>query len=183
MTRQAFTPRLTLFLFLSNRVKVLIFFIFWLIMSPRNWKLSLMKKIIRSECIVYYCVFIGAGSLELIPKAVCSGLVSSRCWVSVVTDGMLLGTGGCNWLWGMLPSLWASGCRWCGSCLLCCPCPASLLDAGWGVSAKIAQSQECCQLLEVLTAGLCYAWIGHLYCTTDGDCQAEYVMRIIGVMI
>lgn len=35
-------------------------------MSLLNWKLLLMKKIIRSECIVYYCVFIGAGSLELI---------------------------------------------------------------------------------------------------------------------
>lgn len=51
-----------------------------------------------------------------------------------------------------------------------------LLDAGWGVSAKVAPESG------VLPApggfGLQASvgvWIGHLYCTTDGDCQAEYV--------
>lgn len=65
---------------------------------------------------------------------------------------------------------------------LCCLCRVfpralrSLLDAGWGMSAKVAPE------LGALPApggfGLQASvgvWIGHLYCTTDGDCQAEYV--------
>lgn len=69
-----------------------------------------------------------------------------------------------------------------GAAFLCCLCWVSpstrrpLLDAGWGVSAKVASE------LGVLPTpggfGLQASvgvWIGHLYCTTDGDCQAEYV--------
>ena len=96
-----------------------------------------------------------------------------------MTDGMLLVT------WRHVLHLEAvrDACPVFGlGCLLCCLCWVSpstrrpLLDAGWGVSAKVASE------LGVLPTpggfGLQASvgvWIGHLYCTTDGDCQAEYV--------
>lgn len=52
-----------------------------------------MKKIIRSECTVDYCVFISAGSLELILCRVQWASLLPLLSFGVVTDGMLLATG------------------------------------------------------------------------------------------
>lgn len=91
MTRQAFTPRLTLLFSVTELCFNLLHFLVDNV--TKELKLSLMKKIIRSECIVYYCVFIGAGSLELILCRVQWASLLPLLSFGVVTDGMLLGTG------------------------------------------------------------------------------------------
>lgn len=83
----------------------------------------------------------------------------------------------------VLPSLWA----WLSVMWKLPSCAARvlrpLLDAGWGVSARSPQSQECCQLLEVLNCRplLVFGW---------GICIVPQMaivklnmLRIIGVMI